>query len=726
MVSFSKANFFLLCMLFLVPSVFAGVVDVNAWRFVTNSVGGAGTAATYNFGSKFPFLGAYRDGNIQIDFNVSTQSANGAHGILLDFNIVRSIGTVDTNTVVFVDLNLGAYKLPGKSSNLCDSNNFYAGTLVNCRFDLNIGKNFLPADGNYFVRMKVYDVNTAAQKGSALNTDISTSSNSVGIDNTPPNLTWDGNHATWQSFDANVHLTCTDYNSSGLDANNSGCGTIRYRVDSDANVSITMPTFSSYDTNVLIGPAGDGNYAFDWNVMDNAGNNMVASSTVSGTTDYNRTYVQIDKTTVGSFSVSITNPGGETFTTSSSFTLTYSASVDANASPVGTYWILITRGTTTNTVNNGTNLSYVFSDNATAKPFNVSFSVVANNAVDQNAASPSYFVGFRSTGGGGGSYCGDGYCASDENTANCAKDCKSVCGDSVCSGTESSATCPKDCVQGCGNRICEEPGENCTLCQIDCGVCVFDSTQVLAEQKLDAQPTLAQISNVLQEGQFTAQQISTAQKLRGQLTAEKKVVIKKHVTAEGTSVFEASITLTVSNPNTKSVRNVRLVEAVPKTVAQSAVQIVSEEPFTVLKNDPIISFVLPIIPSQGVGIVSYSVSSPVAFESNVIDSFVPVVVASFSEAPGGGAAVTCGSDAQCNDDTACTKDRCVKGACAYVSVENGTVCGFGKECQEGICVESSTQLQKQPAETMPLLGLIALVIIVVLLGIYAFGKTSKK
>lgn len=712
---------FVILSLFL-PSVLAGPVDVNILRFVTNSPGGTGTSTTYDFNSGF--LSYFRDGNLQVDFNVSMSHPQGAHNILLDFNLTNRgvVGGGDVNYVIWRDVNLASTTLPGQGGNLCDSNNFTSS--VACRLDLNIHNLVIDRDGNFFVLIKVYDVNTAGQKPTAPNSDTNFSP-TFGIDNTAPSLTWDGNHNTWQAFDANVHVTCTDYNSTGGDANNSGCGPVTQRVDTNRASGVTMPAFSVYDTNVLIGPAGDGNYAFDWNATDRAGNRALSSTVVSDTTDYNRTYVLVDKTIP---TLTISNAGGNggsTTVKSTSFVLTYTSG-DGNGSGVDKYWVSTDNITWTD---NGTNTSYTHTLGAGAPlPVTVTLYLIGNDGVDKNSSTASYTVTFEGGGGAapaGGEQCGNGVCGAGETTSNCPTDCKAVCGDKVCTGNESIATCPQDCVEGCGNTVCEL-NESCAICPIDCGICEFTETETLTEKHFDEQPTIEALSDILQEAGFSQSEIDNAVQFLTEVNVSREIIVEKNTTSEGWNEYKTKIELSFQNKGTNELKNVKIVEKVPKELAVSSSQIVSDLPLVVLEEDPIVQFEIPTIKPNSTSIISYSITSPTEIEEETFGLFLPPVVLSAKLEPIL-PQVGCITDFECNDNNLCTLDRCLQGKCAFAPAEDGTICGFNKECSNGVCIESVTSATPQKQEQQNnLLLVVIFVIAIVALSIYAFSKTRKK
>lgn len=68
-------------------------------------------------------------------------------------------------------------------------------------------------------------------------------------------------------------------------------------------------------------------------------------------------------------------------------------------------------------------------------------------------------------------YCGDGYCGTGEDCANCPNDCGNCCGNGICDNGETSFTCVADCplltFTICGDGNCDE-GEGFLSCPADC------------------------------------------------------------------------------------------------------------------------------------------------------------------------------------------------------------------------------------------------------------------
>ena len=199
--------------------------DVNLVSIESNS-----------FSKSLPVFSYIKDGNLTIDFNVTDPDARQLY---LDLNF-SSNNAQGTGKVIVQDLNL--------TTPFCEDFNFLDST--RCSYDFNISPS-LVSDGNYYILVLVND---------GVTNDFNSFDNSFMVDNTKPNVTADYNY-NWQNFDANVLLSCTDVNS--------GCSNIYYRVDTDSSSGINYGSWQVYDANIFF--SSDGNYALDFNAIDNAG-----------------------------------------------------------------------------------------------------------------------------------------------------------------------------------------------------------------------------------------------------------------------------------------------------------------------------------------------------------------------------------------------------------------------------------------------------------------------
>ncbi len=287
---------------FLVNGVHAAI-DVN----VTKIDGNPDNAA-------LPAFSFVQDANLTIDFNVSSDLNSG----LLDLNY-SSVSTQGTGTAVLTDVNASTFITTGAWN--CDDANFMNSTECSIDFDIQS-----VSDGNYFIL--IFGDN-------GTNTDFSASDNNFMIDNTDPSTTWDGNNNTWQTTDANIHLTCSD-------GRGSGCASTSYRLDTDGSDTVSYGSWITFDVNIFI--STDGNWAIDFNSTDNVDN-------VESTDMF---YVLIDST---SPSVSISSPTSNAEVSGQEVTLTYSGS-DSN-SGIASYAV---SSDGTNWTGNGTSTSYTFTN----------------------------------------------------------------------------------------------------------------------------------------------------------------------------------------------------------------------------------------------------------------------------------------------------------------------------------------------------------------------------
>ncbi len=184
----------------------------------------------YPDNAALPVFSYVNDGNLTIDFNVFDADNDR---LAVDINYGTS-SLQGTGTVLVRDLNLA----PG----IC-ADQTWNDVPSRCVWDWNIS---IISDANYYVLIKVND--------SAF-TDFNAANNSFKVDNTAPTTTGDANHNTWQNFDANIHLTCSD-------GTGAGCSTTKYRINSGS--------WTAFDTNLLI--TTEGTTTLDYNSTDIPGN----------------------------------------------------------------------------------------------------------------------------------------------------------------------------------------------------------------------------------------------------------------------------------------------------------------------------------------------------------------------------------------------------------------------------------------------------------------------
>ncbi|MDO8647490.1 MAG: S8 family serine peptidase [Candidatus Diapherotrites archaeon] len=223
--------------------------------------------------------------NVKVDSNNAWGGFNGiVHfenlGGSFDLNIYGSFYELNP-PVTTSDINDGVWRAFDANVHLaCNDGNASSGCAwTNYRLDSNpssgtsfggwqpySGPILFSTDGNF--ALEFYSVDNAFNFESAKIAFVL-------IDKISPATISDAN-SNWQNFDAGVSLACID--------DWSGCALTQFRVDSDASNSASFGAWQAYSNPILF--SADGNFALDFNSIDNAGN-------VEAT---KRVFVLIDKT----------------------------------------------------------------------------------------------------------------------------------------------------------------------------------------------------------------------------------------------------------------------------------------------------------------------------------------------------------------------------------------------------------------------------------------------
>ncbi len=423
---------------------------------------------TYPDNQGLPSFSYYADANLTIDFNVFDSDNDR---LTVDINY-SSGNTEGAGTKIVDDMNL--------VSAVCSDQDWNDDPST-CSWDFNIHSSLISSDGNYFILIEVSD---------AIETDFNASDNNFMVDNTAPSTTSDANSSTWQNFDANVTLTCTDANS--------GCSVTKYKMDSDSSSTVNFGSWQTWDGNGLYFYK-DGNWAIDFNSTDVAGNiettnrahALIDKSAPSTTADYNANWQTMDanvlltctddsgcQTTAYRLDTDsgsgVTIGSWQTYDTNILITADGNWAIDFNSTDnegiiedANRIYVLIDKTIPTisitspsnrsNTLSPTIRVSYTGSDGIGSGIKKYWFSADSNNAWIDNNLSTSYT--FTNQGLGWHTY----YIKATDNVdLNSSAATVSVYRTVVSGGPEE----PGGAV--CGNETCES-GENCSNCPRDCG-----------------------------------------------------------------------------------------------------------------------------------------------------------------------------------------------------------------------------------------------------------------
>ncbi|GEM_PF-2172716 len=528
-------------------------------------------------------------------------------------------------------------------------------------------------DGNYFIVLTASDSNGSGA-------DASDNNFQVLQDSAAPTTSADYN-AAWQNVDANVVLTCSD-------GSGSGCSVTKYRLDTSSGTTVSLGSWTTFDSNILI--SSDGNWAIDFNSTDVRGN-------IEST---NRIYVLIDKS-LPTLSLTITS----LTVTGLSAVFSYSGSA---TSGIKKYWISTDGGSTY--ADNGTNTSYTFSIDPNVRlPYRHRVYVKATNNADVNTASASFDVMFESASGSPDNKCGNNLCDGKETAATCPKDCPAVCGDRACTHTENVDNCPNDCIVGCGNRICEA-NETLQSCPVDCG-----SEGILQETRLNATQSSPSSIDGLESFLESIGIVDRADAERALKGISVKRFFVRQLVAGTLGVREQTkVVLVITNQTDAPFKNILIAERVPSLVLSDVSEVSSVFPFDLFSGSGAVVFTVPGLFANQTIVLDYVLASGLSesqaalfdlpFAFSVTDATVEEVEQT-----------KCSADLDCSQNNRCALNRCIRNSCYAVNFPEGEACDIGSVCRRGVCT-SVVSAYRLP-EGIDWLLVATAVVIIALLGV---------
>lgn len=440
----------------------------------------------------------------------------------------------------------------------------------------------------------------------------------------------------------------------------------------DLNTLSASGPFNCQDTNF----ADSTQCSVDWNISGISDGNYYLHITVSDgvSVDQNTSDVSVGIDNSGP-SVSITSTN---VSQSTGYGLSYSGS--DSQSGVKNYWVREGSG---DWIDNGTNTSYSFSISPAERlPAYHSYGVKVTNNADANSDEATIQVRFESASGGGWS--------PPSPDAN----------------------------------IIDEDSNTIGSGEQDVSKEVEREIAFSFEQRLSV-PASAYVPLVVQtplELEKTGRRLA----LQEEVGVTRKLKIFSEL-VEGKVFYNHEFELSVKNTSGRTLKNVKVMESIPKKIAQNAGLVESSREFEVLKEDPVIEFFAGSISAGKSVNVNYNIAekkkNPISKSS--FESIGPAVVTiELSEGD-----VCLG--VLCDDENPCTNDYCVKGECKFSPSNEGKTCADNKVCAAGQCVKSQSvavgsEEQKIGSKSPDLPVYLAIGVLVVLLIAGASMLVYKK
>lgn len=257
-----------------------------------------------------------------------------------------------------------------------------------------------------------------------------------------------------------------------------------------------------------------------------------------------------------------------------------------------------------------------------------------------------------------------------------------------------------------------------------------EGEKVLAEVTITKGMTPEKLKEILTEAGASETAIEKAIAAVGKTEVTKTYTVYKVTAADGSVSYRTELSITVKNPGKNWMRKVKVVEKIPKEIAEKASEINSEFDFSILVEDPIIQFNIPELKPGETKEIMYSVPKNILLvRDEVLESMTLPIIADFDELTGED---ICEEKNWCDDNNPCTKDSCdtVTALCSYENMPDRTSCGAGKECRAGECkAVGVVPPAVTMAEEMPLWLWIVVVIVVIVIaagGYYYYENYYKK
>lgn len=136
---------------------------------------------------------------------------------------------------------------------------------------------------------------------------------------------------------------------------------------------------------------------------------------------------------------------------------------------------------------------------------------------------------------------------------------------------------------------------------------VYEETKTISDEELSE--VLSGMTDSEGNALFTESEVAEMLANSSEYEFEVTTKVEKITASDGTVSYRTTITTTITNSSGKNQRNVKVVVEVPKSVANSAQNITSNTPFTVLRDNPVLEFTVAQLNAGETKTIDYAVTT---------------------------------------------------------------------------------------------------------------------